>query len=556
MRFSEEVDVVVIGSGAGGAPVAAVLAEAGARVVILEKGPYYTSGDFVHDEVKICRRDFWVPYLDDEPHTIRKSEAEPAKRTRSGWTSACVGGATVHMSGFFYRLKPSDFRLAEMTGGIENAEIADWPISIETLLPYYDMLEARIGVSGRAGVNPFEVRDRPFPLPPLRPHPAAALFDEAARSLGYHPYPTPRAIASRVFGQRPPCNYCGLCGDYGCENASKSSSLVTFIPAAEATGRCRVKPRSMARRVLVDASGRVRGVEYLDAQGNVRTIGARVVCIAASAVESARLLLMSASNRFPHGLANSNGLVGKNLTFSTFGKGTAAFDRRELIARVGLRGMDLPFFQRSVQDDYWMEGSGLALPKGGTYNFIIEHPNPINAAVRLAAGEKWQIFGTEFKDRLRRHFLEELTVEFEIFGESLPWNGSYVDLEPERKDRFGLPVARITARNHPAADEVNVKMLGRGMDMLKAMNPAAKRVYAWTWKDTTYHLQQGTCRFGTDPARSVLDPTCQAHEVLNLYVTDGSFMPTSGGVPSTATIMANSLRVGALIRDRFLRREV
>ena len=556
MRFSEEVDVVVIGSGAGGAPVAAVLAEAGARVVILEKGPYYTSGDFVHDEVKICRRDFWVPYLDEEPHTIRKLEAEPAKRTRSGWTSACVGGATVHMSGFFYRLKPSDFRLAEMTGGIENAEIADWPISIETLLPYYDMLEARIGVSGRAGVNPFEVRDRPFPLPPLRPHPAAALFDKAARSLGYHPYPTPRAIASRVFGQRPPCNYCGLCGDYGCENASKSSCLVTFIPAAEATGRCRVKARSMARRVLTDESDRVRGVEYLDAQGKVRTIGARVVCLAASAVESARLLLMSQSKRFPHGLANSNGLVGKNLTFSTLGKGTAAFDRRELIARLGLRGMDLPFFQRSVQDDYWMEGSGLALPKGGTYNFIIEHPNPINAAVRLAAGERWQVFGPEFKDRLRRHFLEELTVEFEIFGESLPWNGSYVDLEPERKDRFGLPVARITARNHPAADKVNVNMLGHGMDMLKAMKPAAKRVYAWTWKDTTYHLQQGTCRFGTDPARSVLDPTCQAHEVKNLYVTDGSFMPTSGGVPSTATIMANSLRVGALIRDRFLRREV
>ena len=556
MRSSEQADVVVIGSGAGGAPVAAVLAEAGARVVILEKGPYYTSGDFIHDEVKICRRDFWVPYLDDEPHTIRKSEDEPAKRTRSGWTSACVGGATVHMSGFFYRLKPSDFRLAEMTGGIENAEIADWPISIETLLPHYDMMEARIGVSGRAGVNPFETRDRPFPLPPLRPHPAAALFDEAARSLGYHPYPTPRAIASRVFGQRPPCNYCGLCGDYGCENASKSSCLVSFIPAAEATGRCQVKARSMARRVLTDESDRVRGVEYLDAQGKVRTIGARVVCLAASAVESARLLLMSRSNRFPHGLANNNGLVGKNLTFSTLGKGTAVFDRQALVARVGLRGMDLPFFQRSVQDDYWMEGSGLALPKGGTYNFIIEHPNPINAAVRLAAGEKWRVFGPEFKDRLRRHFLEELTVEFEIFGESLPWSGSYVDLDPERKDRFGLPVARITARNHPEADKVNEKMLVRGMDMLKAMKPAAKRVYAWTWKDTTYHLQQGTCRFGTDPARSVLDPACQAHEVRNLYVTDGSFMPTSGGVPSTATIMANSLRVGALIRDRFLRREV
>ncbi len=554
--LAEEFDVVVIGSGAGGAPVAAVLAEAGARVVILEKGPYYTSADFVHDEVKICRRDFWVPYLDDEPHTIRGSEAEPARRTRSGWTSACVGGATVHMSGFFYRLQPSDFRLAERTGGIENADIADWPISIEDLLPYYDRLEARIGVSGRAWVNPFEARNRPFPLPPLRPHPAAFLFDDAARSLGYHPYPTPRAIASRIFGRRPPCNYCGLCGDYGCENASKSSCLVTFIPAAEATGRCQVRPRSMARRILVDDSDQVRGVEYLDAQGKVRRVRARVVCLAASAVESARLLLLSESSRFPHGLANNSGLVGRNLTFSTLAKGSAVFDRQALIARLGREGMDLPFFQRSVQDDYWLKGSGLVLPKGGTYNFILEHPNPINAAVRLAAAEKWRLFGQDLKERLRRHFLEEITVEFEVFGESLPWKGAFVDLDPERRDRFGLPVARITFQNHPRADEVNMRMLRHGMDMLEAIRPAAERVSAWTWKDTTYHLQQGTCRFGNDPGRSVLDPACQAHEVRNLYVTDGSFMPTSGGAPSTATILANSMRVGDLIRERFLRGEV
>jgi choline dehydrogenase-like flavoprotein len=174
----------------------------------------------------------------------------------------------------------------------------------------------------------------------------------------------------------------------------------------------------------------------------------------------------------------------------------------------------------------------------------------------LAGDEKWRLFGQAFKERLRQHFLEELTVEFEIFGESLPWKGSFVDLDPVQKDRFGLPVARITTRNHPAADEVNLKMVEHGLDMLMAMKPAAKRVAAWTWKDTTYHLQQGTCRFGTDPTLSVLDPTCQSHEVRNLYVTDGSFMPTSGGVPSTATVMANSLRVGRLICERFSRREI
>ncbi len=556
MGFKEQADVVVIGSGAGGAPVAAVLAESGASVVILEKGPYYTSGDFVHDEVKICRRNFWSPYLSDEPHTMRRDENEATKRTTDGWTSNCVGGATVHMSGFFYRLKESDFRLATMTGGIENADIADWPISIDKMQPFYDLLETRIGVSGRAGVNPFESRKRPFPLPPLKPHPAAALFDKAATSMGLHPYPTPRAIASRVFGRRPPCNYCGLCGDYGCENAPKSSTLVTFIPAAEATGRCQIRAHTMARKVIVDASDKVTGVEYVDAKGEVKRIGARVVCLAASAIESARLLLLSKNNRFKNGLANNNGLVGKNLTFSTFGKGTANFDRQDLIAALGQKDMNLPFFQRSIQDDYWMENSDLGLQKGGTYNFIIQHPNPINAAIRLAKDAKWQLFGQEFKDRLRRYFSHELFVEFEVFGESLPWKGSYVDLDPKIRDRFGLPVARITQRNHPAADEVNRMMVGRGLDMLKAMKPSAKRVYAWTWHNTTYHLQQGTCRFGADPSRSVLDPSCQAHEVKNLYVTDGSFMPTSGGVPSTPTIMANSLRVATIIRDRFLKREI
>ncbi len=556
MRFSEQVDVVVVGSGAGGAPVAAVLAEAGAHVLVLEKGPYYTSRDFIHDEVKLCRRNFWVPYVHDEPHTKRRDTRGVAEKTGDGWTSNCVGGATVHMSGFFYRLKKSDLQLATMTGGVEGTDIADWPITIDELLPYYDLMEARIGVSGRAGKNPFETRTRPYPLPPLRPHPAAQLFDEATRSMGLNPYPTPRAITSRVFGRRPPCNLCGLCGDYGCENASKSSTLVTFIPDAEATGRCRVSANSMARRVLVDDADRAVGVEYVDAKGEVKRVGARVVCVAASAVESARLLLMSNSKRFPHGLANNGGLVGRNLTFSTFGKGTGIFDRAELIARLGKEGMGLPFFQRSIQDDYWNEASGLRLPKGGTYNFILQHPNPIHAAVRLAKDERWSLFGAAFKERLKRYFHEELFVEFEVFGESLPWSGGFVDLDPKVKDRFGLPAARITWSNHPAADEVNKWMVGRGLDMLRGMKPKAKRVYAWTWHDTTYHLQQGTCRFGKDPTQSVLDPSCQAHEVKNLYVTDGSFMPTSGGVPSTPTILANSLRVAHLIRDRFLRREI
>jgi choline dehydrogenase-like flavoprotein len=558
MSFKKQADVVVVGSGAGGAPVALTLSEAGAKVVVLERGPWYTVREFTHDEVAICRRDFFVPYpyAGYDPKTIRKGGEQHAHPTPEGWTSVCVGGGTVHMSGFFYRFKESDLRLKTMTGGIKGADLADWPIRMDDLLPFYDLMEARIGVSGQAGINPFETRRRPFPLPPLRPHPAARLLDQAATSLGFHPFPTPRAITSRSYGNRPPCNYCGFCGDYGCENGSKSSTLASLIPAAEDTGRCLIKPGCMARRVLVDKDDRVTGVEYIDSQGEVRRIRARVVVLAATAIESARLLLLSKTGRFPDGLGNRSGLLGKNLTFSTFGKGTAIFDRGELEAKLGKEGMDLPFLLRSVQDDYWMEKTPLSLPKGGTYNFLLHHPNPINAAVRLALDSKWSLWGQKLKDRIHEYFHDELWMEFEVFGEFLPNQGCYLDLDPQVKDHFNLPVARITNRHHPVSDDVNRLMVRRGMDIFEAMKPAPKKVFPWTWATTTYHLQHGTCRFGTDPAKSVLDPWCQSHDIKNLYVTDGSFLPNSGGVPVTATILANSFRVAHHLSGRFRRREI
>lgn len=534
------------------------LAQAGARVVVLERGPYYTLRDFTHDEVAICRRDFFVPSVDTDPHTVRKDGGASATRTSEGWIGVNVGGGTVHMSGFTYRLHEEDFTLKSRTGGLAGADLADWPIAYADFARYYDLTEALLGVSGAAGINPFESRSRPYPMPPMRAHPAAALVDEAARGLGYHPFPTPRAVVSRAYGSRPPCTYCGFCGDYGCENGSKSSVLSTFIPRAIATGRCEIRAEARVVRIVVDdaAPNRVRGVEYVDASGISHVLEARIVVLAASAIESARLLLLSTSTHHPHGLGNGSGLVGRNLTFSTFGKATASFSRAALRERLGEADMDLPFLQRSVQDDYWMPRSGLALGKGGTYNFILHHPNPINATMRMIMESDWELAGEALSERMRRYFHDELWMEVEIFGEFLPTARTYIDLDDHVRDAQGLPVARISVQQHPADVEVSRVMTQRSVDMLSAIQPAADKVWKYAEGGTTFHLQHGTCRFGRDPSHSVLNPSCRAHELDNLYVTDGSFMPTSGGVPATPTIIANSLRVADILRQRFVRGEI
>jgi choline dehydrogenase-like flavoprotein len=224
------------------------------------------------------------------------------------------------MSGFFLRLHQADLEMKSRFGVPDGTTVADWPLSYAELAPWYDRIEELLGVGGIAGANPFdEPRAKPYPLPPIREHPFTAPFDRAARKLGWHPYPTPRAILSAPYQGRPPCNYCGYCGNFGCEIGAKSSVLATLIPRAEATGNCRVIPKAMVTEVAVGPDGRASGVRWLDSEGNLHEQRARAVMVACGAIESARLLLNSRSSKlFPDGVANSSGLVGKNLTFSTF----------------------------------------------------------------------------------------------------------------------------------------------------------------------------------------------------------------------------------------------
>jgi choline dehydrogenase-like flavoprotein len=553
-------DVCIVGSGGGGGTLAWALADQGISVVVLEKGPYYTLRDFqYHDELKIQKRGFFAPIEDDEPRLLRDAGKETFKRSVAGWLANCVGGGTVHMSGFFMRLHKLDFEMKTRFGREKHSTVEDWPMSYAEFQPWYDRVEELIGVGGIRGANPFdEPTKTPYPLPPIQSHPFSEPFDRTAKRLGLHAFPTPRALLSRPYDGRPPCNYCGYCGNYGCEIGAKSSVLAVFIPKAEATGRCTIRPRAMATEVVIGDDGKAAGVRWLDEKGALHEQRARVVVVSCTALESARLLLNSKSNRFPNGAANSSGQVGRNLIFGTFSQVEADFHRTG--AAKNFPGFDdpAPFLGRSIQD-YYLGSKKAGIAKGGTLRFDMMPTSPIARVTKVAISKgggtgELPIWGQALKNELRAHFRDMRTLECEAFCEYTANDGSYVDVDPDTKDKYGLPVVRMTI-GLLESDVKAARWMGeRAIDFLKAMG--ADETRKGITAGTSWVLQHGTCRFGDDPKTSVLDKNCRAHDVKNLYVVDGAFMPSSGGVPTTLTIMANALRVGAHLREAFVKKEL
>ena len=538
----ESFDAIVVGSGAGGGAAAWALCRAGWKVLVLEKGPHIAAENVVHDELGVCRRPYFVPSPLADPNmlAVAGDGAGPgaaAERSTDGWISSCVGGGTVHMAGYFFRMRPEDFLLRSLYGPVAGASVADWPIKFEELQRFYAEAERVIGVSGDAAGEP---RRRPaYPLGPLLSHPAGALVDRACARVGLRSFRVARAIVSAPYGPRPACHYCRFCASYGCEVGAKSSTLSTFLAQAADSGNLTLSPDSQVVQVTA-AEGRASGVIYTDDRGARHRVRSRVVVLAASAVQTARLLLISQ-------LANGSGQVGKNLMFVSGAGGRGRFALPDPHFPPGARA--LPFIDRGVQDHY-VTGKPAALPhpKAGTLLFQLPHANPIFQSERLAmeaAGPPR--FGAALTRRMREFFLDSGTIEFEAFGEWLPNPGCHVTLDPGVKDGQGLPVARITAALHPASRAASDFLSARGRAVLEAAGARSieddlprsplGRARAYPF------LQAGTARMGARASDSVLDPTGQAHEVRNLYVADASGFPSAGGAPHTLTIMANALRV-------------
>jgi choline dehydrogenase-like flavoprotein len=544
-KTSDEVDFVVVGSGAAGGIIAKELSENGFRVVVLEQGPYLTEADFTHNEIKVLNEDLLTNHPKLQPNTFRKTPDEKAKPQRALVYGRLVGGTSVHFTANFWRLHEIDFVERTKLGPISGTGFTDWPITYADLEPYYTKVEWEIGVSGLAGASPFDPpRSKPYPMPPLPTKASGVIFEQAARKLGWNPFPAPMAILSQPRPGRSACINCGFCLAFGCEVGAKSSSLASAIRMAEKTGRCEIRPNSYVHRIELDANGRANGAVYFDAQRNVHLQKAKAVVVSANGAETPRLLLLSANKQFPNGLANSSGLVGKYLMFNSGAIAVGVFDQ----PLNDYKGFAV---SRILHDFYEMDPHKVGFYGGGGIDARFD-VTPINFANGgLPPGTpRW---GKEFKDTLAHNFTR--TMELMSHGTSLPLESNSFSLDPELKDAWGLPALRVTYKDHPDDLKLATYLNARALEILDAAGAQKKWSFPIEEQQFAVHLL-GTCRMGNDPKTSVINADHRTHDVKNLFLCDGSSLVTSGRGQPTMTIEALAFRAADRIRDLAKRGEI
>jgi len=542
-RPDDEVDFVIVGSGAAGGVVAKELSTAGFRVVVLEQGPWRTERDFVHDEIKIFQQSALSNDWNVSPTTFRKTEKDKAQKQPALVYARGVGGTSVHFSANFWRFKEIDFKEASVKGTLAGTGFADWPITYQDLEPYYTKVDWEVGVAGAPG--PFDPpRSRPYPMPPHPPKSTGVLLERGAKKLGYKPFPAPMAIASKPFDGRSQCVQCGFCEGFGCEVRAKSSSLVSVIPKAVASGRCEIRPNSYARKIETDAKGRATGVKYFDADKKEAFQRAKAVVVCANGAETPRLLLNSASNLFPHGLANSSGVVGKYLMPNGAGLALGVFDHEVN----GFKGI---VATRVVWDLYELDPK-LGLVGGGGFDYRFD-ATPIQFASDIGIPPKAPRWGKAYK----RWIAQTYTRSVICFGHttSLPVATNSISLDPTVRDAWGVPAIRMTYADHPQDLKLYKYFAQRSEELLHASGAAQTWQLPVDSQEFAVHLL-GTCRMGNDPKTSVVDKYNRAHDVRNLFVVDGSSLVTSGRGQPTMTIQALAFRAGDNIAQFAKRREI
>jgi choline dehydrogenase-like flavoprotein len=539
----DDADVCVVGLGAAGGVIAAACAESGLRVIAIEAGAATVRGSTDEREFQSRRALFW-----NEPEHLVVNGGPPM---RGSWLARNIGvGGPLHWTTITYRFHASDFRARTESGPIDGTSLADWPIAYTDLEPYYDRAERELGVAGDAGANPYEgARSNPFPLAPLPLSAAASRFADAARRLGHVPYATPAAILTERRGSRLACNLCGRCSHYDCLRRAKGNTRDTVLARAAATRRLDVRSAGRALRVLIDErTGLATGVRY-DGPGGRRDVTARTVVLANGAAYQTRLLLRSTSRAHPNGLANSSGLVGRNLMFHTNVMAWGLFDEQLHVERGPQTGAafddldeDRP---RARHGASFVRGAAVVggLPvvfAGGPLAFA----NAAGQAIKLPAGVP--SVGAGFRDFVAHAY----TRHFGVFAlcEDLPLEENRIELDPTIRLDDGGPGLRIHYRYHRNTLDMESFMEER----LAAVVGEAGARQTFTQRSALpagmfagHHM--GTTRMGVDPATSVADADGRAHDVPNLFLPGSGLFVTSAGVNPTGTIWALAYRTAEVI---------
>ncbi len=526
--MKDKVDVLIIGSGASGAAVAWSLAETKMRILCLEQGDWMKPSEYPS-----TRKDYEARLYSDfatSPNIRKRPSDYPINDDNSPIKVVnfnAVGGSTVMYTAHFPRLHPSDFKVRTLDGVAD-----DWPVDYKTLEPFFAENDRMMGVSGLTG-DPAYPAHQP-PMPPLPLGKSGTRIGQAMNKLGWHWWPSDTSLATQEYDGRAPCINLGHCTP-ACSQGAKASTDITYWPHAVRAGvelrtNCRVK------EILTDENDMATGVVYFDADGVEQFQPAEVVIVACNGVGTPRLLLNSKSARFPNGLANSSGLVGKNLMFHPWATIYGYLDE----PMDGHRGPPLCVWSQEFYET--------DLSRGFVRGYNLQFNRGIGVATEAVATEAAGIlpWGERHHETFRGLVGRRMSVG--VCTEDLPEEHNRVTLDPVLKDGHGIPAPKIDYAIGANTSLMLDHAIARAKEILAAagareVHTMAPLMYAG------WHLL-GTARMGTDPARSVVNEWGRSHDVKNLFIVDGSIFVTSGGVNPTSTIQALALYIADQMKQR------